>query len=180
MSGNSEYEDSNVNGKQISKRQNGKTFEELVEESITLPSLSPSDHLPMTMTEILRSSHKSKDNAPKLPQIHSGKVQLVTQNDELPHERKRRRGRRTKLNRRERPAPGVLPDNSKSTRVTVARPPAGLADKDQVKEKSNMEEANWKKKLHRRQSKRHIAEDTDPLNVSIAISGYQNYNRYRT
>ena len=179
MSSNSEYEDSNVNAKQNTKHQDEKTFEELVEDSIRLPSLSPSNHLPMTMTEILRSSQKSKDIAPKLPQIHSGKVQLVTQNDGLPRERKRRRGHKTKLNRPERPSPDVPSDNSNTTRVTVARPPAGLADKHHAKEKSNTEQANWKKKLHRRH-KRRIAEDTDPVNVSITISGYQNYNRYRT
>lgn len=180
MSGNSENTDSNVNAKQKTKHKAEKTFEELVEESIRLPSLSPSNHLPMTMTEILRSSQKSKDIATKLPQIHSGKVQLVTRNDGLPGERKRRRGRKTKLNRPERPSPDVPSDESNNVRVTFARPPAGLADKNHVKEKSNTEQANWKKKLHRRQSKRRIAEDTDPLNVSITISGYQNYNGYRT
>ena len=180
MSSHSEHVDSNVNAKQSAKHQTEKTFVELVEESTRLPSLSPSNHLPMTMTEILRSSQKSKDIATKLPQIHSGKVQLVTRNDGLPGERKRRRGHKTKLNRPERPSPGVRSDNnSTSTRVTVSRPPAGLADKNHVKEKSNTEQANWKKKLHRRQSKRRIAEDTDPLNVSITISGYQNYNGYR-
>lgn len=179
MSNNSEHVDSNVKAKQNTKHQTEKTFEELVEESIRLPSLSHSNQLPMTMTEILRSSQKSKDIATKLPQIHSGKVQLVTRSDGLPGERKRRRGHKTKLNRPERPSPGVPSDN-KSTRVTVARPPAGLTDKNHAKEQSNTEQANWKKKLHRRQSKRRIAEDTDPLNVPITISGYQNYNGYRT
>ena len=180
MSSNSEHIDSNVNAKQNTKHQTEKTFEELVEESIRLPSLSPSNHLPMTMAEILRSSEKSKDIATKLPQIHSGKVQLVTRNDGLPGERRRRRKHKTKVNRPERPSPGVPLDNS-NARMTVARPPAGLAaEKSHIKEKSNTEQANWKKKLHRRQSKRCIAEDTDPLNVSITISGYQNYNGYRT
>jgi len=181
MSSNTEHVDSNVNAKQKTKHQNEKTFEELVEESIRLPSLNPSNHLPMTMAEILRSSQKSKDIATKLPQIHSGKVQLVTGNDELPGERKRRRKHKTKINRPERPSPGVPSDNSSSPRMTLARPPVGLAaDKNHVKGKSNTEQGNWKKKLHRRQSKRCIAEDTDPLNVSITISGYQNYNGYRT
>lgn len=180
MSKYSEDVDSNVNAKQNTRHQTEKTFEELVEESIRLPSLSPSNHLPMTMTEILRSSQKSKDIATKLPQIHSGRVQLVTRNDGLPGEKRRRRGHKTKLNRPERPSPGVPSDISNSTRVTVARPTAGLADKNHAKEQSNTEKAKWKKKLHRRQSKRRIAEDTDPLNVPITISGYQNYNGYRT
>ena len=180
MNHNSEHVDSSVKAKKNAKHQTEKTFKELVEESIRLPSLSPSNQLPMTMTEILRSSQKGKDIATKLPQIHSGKVQLVTQRDGLTGERKRRRGHKKKLNRPERPSPGVPSDN-KSSRVTVARPPAGLGgDKNHVKEKSNTEQANWTKKLHRRQSKRRIAEDTDPLNVPITISGYQNYNGYRT
>lgn len=171
-----EYSD--ANSKQNAKHKAEKTFEELVEESIRLPSLSPSSHLPMSMTEILRSSQKSKDIGTKLPQIHSGKVQLVTRRDGLPGERKRRRGHKKKLNRPERPSPEVPPDNLNGVRVTVAKSPASLAESNHAKAAANTEQKHWKKKLHRRQSKRRMAEETDPLNVSITISGY--YNGYRT
>ena len=73
-----------------------KTFEELVEESIRLPELNASSCLPMTMTEILRSSKKEKDVTTKLPKIHSGQVQLVTMGDGFSSERKRRRGKNRK------------------------------------------------------------------------------------
>lgn len=174
-----EYSD--VNSKHSTKHKAGKTFEELVEESIRLPSLSPSSHLPMSMKEILRSSQTSKDITTKLPQIHSGKVQLVTRGDGLSGERKRRRGRKKKLTRPERPSPQVDSDHLNGVRVTVAKPPASLTDNNHVSASASTEPAHWKKKMHRRQSKRRMAEDSDPLNVSITISGgYQHYNGYRT
>lgn len=175
MSINSEH---TVKAKQNTKHKAEKTFEQLVEESLRLPELSPSSHLPVSMTEILRNSQKSKDITTKLPQIHSGKVQLVTRNDGLPSERKRRRGHKTKSNRPDRPSPHVPSDNSTdSARVTCSKP--GLAD-SHIKASANTEQAHWKKKMHRRQSKRRIAEDTDPLNVSVTISGFQHYKEYRT
>lgn len=170
-------ENSDANSKQNTKHKTEKTFEELVEESIRLPSLSPSGHLPMSMTEILRSSQKSKDITTKLPQIHSGKVQLVTRGDGIAGDRKRRRGHKTKVHRPDRPSPEVSSDNVNSVRVTVAKPPASLTDNNHARTSAHTEQAHWKKKLHKRQSKRRIAEETDPLNVSITISGY--YNGYR-
>ena len=87
-----------------------KTFEELVEESIRLPELNASSCLPMTMTEILRSSKKEKDVTTKLPKIHSGQVQLVTMGDGFSSERKRRRGKKVKAHRRpETPSPRAAP-----------------------------------------------------------------------
>lgn len=162
---------SNVNARQNAD----KSFEELVEESIRLPALSPSSHLPMTMTEILRNSHQGKDIATKLPQIHSGQVQLVSRNDGLPSERKRRRGKKAKVHRPDRPSPRAVSDNSNSLHVSYSKPTTDLATKA-----SNMEQTHWKKKLHRRQSKKHMAEEGDPMNVSITISGFQHYKEYRT
>ena len=152
-----------------------KSFEELVEESIRLPALSSSTHLPMTMTEILRSSKQAKDIATKLPQIHSGQVQLVTRSDGISNERKRRRGKKAKFHRPERPSPRAAPDNTNSMRVSYSKPTGDVDAKG-----TNTEQMHWKKKLHRRQSKRHMAEENDSVNVSITISGYQHYKEYRT
>ena len=154
-----------------------KTFEELVEESIRLPELNASSCLPMTMTEILRSSKKEKDVTTKLPKIHSGQVQLVTMGDGFSSERKRRRGKKVKAHRRpETPSPRAVPEiNSKSVRVACSKQAANSAT-----EETNTVKTHWKKKLHKRQSKRHLTDEGDPLNVSITISGYQHYKEYRT
>lgn len=157
------------------KRNADKTFEELVEESIRLPELSPSSHLPMTMTEILRSSRPSKDISTKLPQIHSGQVQLVTRRDGTPIERKRRRGKKAKFHRPERPSPRAAPDNTNSVRVSCAKQATELDSQT-----STAEQLHWKKKMLRRHSKRHITGEKDSVNVSITISGYQHYKEYRT
>ena len=165
---------SEVNAKQKAD----KTFEELVEESIRLPELSPSNHLPMTMTEILRNAKQGKDITTKLPQIHSGQVQLVSRSDGLKSERKRRRGKKAKVHHRpERQSPRAAPEiNSNSVRVAYSKP----TSTDLSTKGANTEQAHWKKKLHRRQSKRHMAEEGDPMNVSITITGYQHYKEYRT
>jgi len=157
------------------KHKADKSFEELVEESIRLPALSPSSHLPMTMTEILRNSQQGKDITTKLPQIHNGQVQLVTRNDGLPSERKRRRGKKAKSHRPERPSPRAAPDNSNSVRVSYSKPTTELTSNV-----SSSEQTHWKKKLHRRQSKRPMTEEGEPVNVSITISGYGHYKEYRT
>ena len=157
------------------KQNADKSFEELVEESIRLPALSSSSHLPMTMTEILRSSQQAKDITTKLPQIHSGQVQLVTRKDGISSERKRRRGKKAKLHRPERPLPRAPQDNSNSMRVSYSKPTSDVDAKT-----TNTEQMHWKKKLHRRQSKRLMAEENDSVNVSITISGYQHYKEYRT
>lgn len=178
---NCEYINSQQKGMEYSngahiKQNADKTFEELVEESIRLPSLSPSSNLPMTMTEILRSSQQAKDLTTKLPQIHSGQVQLVTRSDGIPSERKRRRGKKSKLRRPERPLPRATSDNANSVRVSYAKPSTDL---DATKA-PNTEQLQWKKKLHRRQSKRRMAEENDSVNVSIKISGYQQQNIEQT
>ena len=118
----------------------------------------------MTMTEILRSSQQAKDI--KLPQIHSGQVQLVTRNDGISSERKRRRAKKANFHRPERPSPRAPQDNSNSMRVSYSKPTADVDAKT-----TNTEQMHWKKKLHRRQSKRHMAEENDSVNVSITISG---------
>ena len=164
-------ENSNVKTKQNAD----KTFEELVEESIRLPALSPSNHLPMTMAEILRSSQPSKDISTKLPQIHSGQVQLVTRRDGTPIERKRRRGKKTKFHRPERSSPRGAPDNTGNMRVSCAKQATEIDTQG-----TTGEHLHWKKTMHRRHSKRHITGEKDSVNVSITISGYQHYKEYRT
>lgn len=166
-------ENANVN----SKRNADKSFEELVEESIRLPALSPSSHLPMTMTEILRNSQPQKDIHTKLPQIHGGQVQLVTRRDGTPIERKRRRGKKSKSHRPKRPSPRVAPDNTNSVRVSCAK----QAPEIDAQATTAAEQLHWKQKMHKRHSKRHLTGDNaDSVNVSITISGYQHYEEYRT
>ena len=166
-------ENANMN----SKRNPDKSFEELVEESLRLPALSPSSHLPMTMTEILRNSQAPKDMHTKLPQIHGGQVQLVTRRDGTPIERKRRRGKKSKLHRPKRPSPRAAPDNTNSMRVSCAKQTAEI----DAQTTTAAEQLHWKQKMHKRHSKRHLTgENADSVNVSITISGYQHYEEYRT
>ena len=97
--------------------------------------------------------------------------------DGFSSERKRRRGKKVKAHRRpETPSPRAAPEiNSKSVRVACSKQTANLAT-----EETNTVKTHWKKKLHKRQSKRHLTDEGDPLNVSITISGYQHYKEYRT
>lgn len=176
MSEHTGSEFSNLNGKQSTKTKAEKTFEELVEESLRLPELNPSSHLPLSMTEILRNSQKSKDVSTKLPQIHSGKVQLVNRSDGLSGEKKRRRRKKAKINRPERPSPHIPSDNSSSAlRVTCAKPSVGLADTNHITATANTEQGPWKKKMHRRQNKRRMAEDSEAMNVSLTIATYHHF-----
>lgn len=176
MSEHTGSEFSNLNAKQSTKTKAEKTFEELVEESLRLPELNPSSHLPLSMTEILRNSQKSKDVSTKLPQIHSGKVQLVNRSDGLSGEKKRRRRKKAKINRPERPSPHIPSDNSSSAlRVTCAKPSVGLADTNHITATANTEQGPWKKKMHRRQNKRRMAEDSEAMNVSLTIATYHHF-----
>lgn len=160
--------------KKNTKTKAEKTFEELVEESLRLPELSPSSQLPLSMTEILRNSQKTKDVSTKLPQINGGKVQLVATTDPLSSEKKRRRRNKSKTNRPGRPSPHIPTDdaNAKMRVTQCVKPSVGLKDNNHLKATANTEKGPWKKKMHARHSKRRMAEEPEGMNVSLTVATY--------
>ena len=148
-------------------RKGEKSFEELVEESLRLPDISPSSRLPMSMTEILRRSQTQTNATANLPQIRRGQVQLVGSDAGWASERKRRLPeKKAKFGRPKRPSPRQQQPSSSEHSEFSSDPAGGYSSRDGSTVKP--EQAKWKKKLHRRpQGKRRpMAPDVDPLNVS--------------
>ena len=177
MSFNSEHTRpglSTMDIKQTTKTKAEKTFEELVEESLRLPELSPSSQLPLSMTEILRNSQKNKDVSTKLPQINGGKVQLVATSDPLSSEKKRKRRNKSKTNLPKRPSPHCFSSDDANAKMRVTqcvKPSVGLKDNNHLTN-TNTEKEQWKKKMHTRHSKRRIAEESESMSVSLTVATY--------
>lgn len=139
--------DSFAAGKSQTKQKSDKSFSEIVQESTRLPDIKSS--LPISMKEILHTTPKSTDWAPRLPTLQPGQVQLVHRSE-------------TKTNRKEKQR---RLKRERKTKVQGQRKHESLFS-HRLDTEHEHNEVSWKKKLHQRQKKRILDEGEGSLTVN--------------